>query len=67
MVAGCTEFKWLVKLVGYLQSSTFQTPLGGTLSTSAKQPLEPYQMELGPHLSTSQQVPVPSDMVPRVV
>ncbi len=37
--------------------STFQTPLGDTLFPSAKQPLEPYQMELGPRLPTSQEAP----------
>ncbi len=47
-----------------------KTPLGDILSPSTKQPLEPYQMELGSHLPTSQEVdviPVPSDMVTWVV
>ncbi len=33
------------------------TPLGNPLSPSAKQPLELYQMELGPDLPTSQEAP----------
>ncbi len=36
---------------------TFQTLLGDALSPTAKQPLEPYQMELRPHLPTSEEAP----------